>query len=95
MLDGGVHRQPLGRGVFAGDDDVDVVAAAQAVIHHREQAVGVWREIDAHDLGFLVDDVVDEARILVREAVVILPPDVRGQQVVERGDRPPPRQMFA
>src|ERR1039457_287718 len=26
---GGVHRQPLRRLIFAGDDDVDVVAAAQ------------------------------------------------------------------
>ena len=33
---------------------------------------------------------VDEARVLVREAVVILLPDVGRQQVVERGDRPAP-----
>ena len=32
-------------------------------------------------------------RILVREAVVVLLPDVRRQQVVQRGDRPPPRQL--
>ena len=30
--------------------------------------------------------------ILMREAVVILPPDVAREQVVQRGDRPPPRQ---
>ena len=29
------------------------------------------------------------------EAVVILPPDVRGQQIVERGDRPAPRDVVA
>ena len=34
-----------------------------------------------------------KAGILVREAVVILPPDVRGQQVVQRRDLPPPRQV--
>ena len=34
-----------------------------------------------------------KAGILVREAVVVLAPDVRGQQVVERGDLPPPRQV--
>ena len=34
---------------------------------------------------------VDKARILVRKAIMVLPPDVRGQQVVERGDwRTPP-----
>ena len=56
----------------------------------ESKSVRVGRQIDANDLGLLVDDVVDEARILVREAVVILAPDVRGQQVVERGDRPSP-----
>jgi len=29
----------------------------------------------AHDIGFLVDDVIEEARILVREAIVILLPE--------------------
>ena len=48
--------------MLAGDDDVDVMAAAQAVIHHREQAIGIRRQIHAHDFGFLVDDVIDEAR---------------------------------
>ena len=28
--------------------------------------------------------------ILMREAVVVLPPDVRGQQDIQRRDRPPP-----
>jgi hypothetical protein len=37
--------------------------------------------------------VVDEAGILVREAVVILPPDMRGQQIIQRGDLAPPRQL--
>ena len=85
-----VHGQPLQLRLLAGDDHVDVVAAAQAVVGHREQAVGVGRQVDADDLGLLVDDVVDEARVLVREAVVVLAPDVRGEQVVQRGDRPPP-----
>ena len=93
VLDGGVHRQPLRRRVFARDHDVDVMPAAQAVVHHRQQAVGIRRQVDAHDLGLLVHDVVDEAGILVREAVVILPPDMRGQQVVQRRDLPPPGQV--
>ena len=93
VLDGGVHRQPLRRRVFARDHDVDVMAAAQAVVHHRQQAVGIRRKVNTHDLGLLVHDVVDETGILVREAVVILAPDMRGQQVVKRGDLPPPRQV--
>ena len=65
------------RGLFAGDDHIDVIAAAQAVVGDREQAVGIGRQIDADDLGFFVHDVIDEAGILMREAVVVLPPDMR------------------
>ena len=95
MLDGLVHRQPLRRRLLAGDDDVDVVAAAEAVVGDREQAVGVGRQVDADHLRLLVDDVVDEAGVLVAEAVVVLPPDVRAEEVVERGDRPPPGDVVA
>ena len=62
MHHGGVHGQPLRKGVFAGDDDVDVMPAAQAMIKDREQAVGIRRQINAHDVGLLVDDVIDESR---------------------------------
>ena len=93
VLDGGVDRQPLRRRVLARDHDVDVMSAAQAVVHHRQQAVCIRRKVDPHDLGLLVHDVVDETGILVSEAVVILTPDMRGQQVVQRGDLPPPRQV--
>ena len=56
------------------DDDVDVVARPQAMIGHAEQAVCVRRQIDAHDIRALVGDHVKKSRILVRKAVVILPP---------------------
>ena len=95
VLDRLVHRQPLRRGLLAGDDDVDVVAAAQAVVGDREQVVGVRRQVDPDDLGLLVDDVVDEAGVLVAQAVVVLPPDVRAEEVVERGDRPAPGDVVA
>ena len=95
VLDRLVHRQPLRRRLLARHDDVDVVAAAQAVVGDREQAVGVGRQVDADDLRLLVHDVVDEARVLVAEAVVVLPPDMARQQVVQRGDRPPPGDVVA
>ena len=76
-----LHRQVVERRLLAGDDHVDVVAAAQAVVGDRQQAVGVRRQVDPDDLRLLVDDVVDEAGVLVREAVVVLPPHVRGEQV--------------
>ena len=79
MLDGGVHCEPLRRGVLAGDDNVDVVAAAQAMVHYGQQAVCIRWKIDAHNLGFLVYDEIDEPGILVSEAVVILAPNVRCQ----------------
>ena len=88
MHDGGVHGQPLRQGVLARHHDVDVVPAAQAVIEDRQQAVGVGRQVHAHDIGLLVDDVVEKAGILMREAVVILLPDVGGEQIVQRRDLP-------
>ncbi len=38
---------------------------------------------------------IDEAGILVGEAVVILPPDMRREQVIQRRDRLSPRDCFA
>ncbi len=90
MFDGGIHVQPLQLRLFAGDDDIDVVAAAQAMVGDREQRVGVRRQIDADDIRLLVHHMVDETRVLVAESVVVLPPDVRGEQVIQRGDGPPP-----
>lgn len=90
VLDRLGHRQPVRRRLLTGHHHVDVVPAAQAVVHRGEQRVRVRWQIDPHHLGLLVDDVVDEARVLVGEAVVVLPPDVAGEQVVQRGDRLPP-----
>ena len=73
---GGFDIEPLPLRLFAGDDQVDVVPAAKTVIGDREQAVRVGRQINAHDVGFFARNVVDEARILVGEAVMILPPDM-------------------
>ena len=58
-------RQPLRRRVLARDHDVNVMAAAQAVVHHRRSAVGVGRKVNTHDLSLLVHDVIDETGILV------------------------------
>ena len=65
----------------------------QAMVGHPQQRVGVRREIEPDRVGLLVGDEIDEAGILVAEAVVVLPPDMRGQQIVQRGDRLPPRQL--
>ena len=95
MHDRRFHGQPLGQRVFSRNHHVHIMPAAQAVIEDRQQAVGVGRKINAHDIGLLVDDVVEETGILVREAVVILLPDVGGEQIVQRGDLPAPGQFQA
>src|SRR5215469_15942131 len=38
---------------------------------------------------------IDEPGILMAEAVVVLAPDMARQQVIQRSDRPPPRNMVA
>ena len=91
VANGRIDVEPLPLRLLAGNDQVDVVAAAQTVIRDRQQAVGVGRQIDAHDIGFLVRDVIDEARILMGKAVVVLSPDMRREQVVQRRDRLAPR----
>ena len=63
------------------------------MIEDGQQTVRIGRQIDAHDLGLLVDDVIEEAGILVREAVVILLPNVGGEQIIQRRDLPPPGQF--
>jgi hypothetical protein len=95
VLDRLVHRQPLRRRLLASDNDVDVVAAPQAVIGHREQAIGVRRQIDADNVGLLVDDVIDEPGILMAESVVVLSPNVAREEIVQRTDRPSPGNMVA
>jgi hypothetical protein len=42
-----------------------------------QQGIGIGRQIDAYHVRFPVD-MVDKARILVAEAVVVLAPDMRG-----------------
>jgi hypothetical protein len=84
-----------GAGCFPGDHHVHVIAAAEAVFGYRQQAIGVRRQVDPDHLGFLVDDMVDEPRVLVAQPVVVLPPDMRAEQVIEGCDRTPPRDVVA
>src|SRR5205807_6148111 len=69
-----VHRQPLQLRLLVDDDQIDVVAAAQAVVGDREQAVRVRRQVDASHLSLLGDQGIDETGTLVREPVVVVAP---------------------
>ena len=86
MLDGRLHVEPLQLRLLVDDDQVDVVAAAEAMVGHREQAVGVRRQIDARHRASLREHGVDQARALVAEAVVVVAPAGRRQQDVQRRD---------
>ena len=65
VLDSGVHIQPLRLHLFAGDDDVDEVARAQAAVGHAQQRVRIRWQIHANDVGLLVHHMVDKAGVLV------------------------------
>jgi hypothetical protein len=54
------------------------------MVHRTQQAIRVRRKVDTDDIGTLVRYNVEEAGVLVREAVVILSPDSGRQQDVER-----------
>ena len=90
MLDGRIHVEILQCGLFSRHDDVYVVTAAQAMVGDGEQAVCVGRQINAHHIGLLIHHMIYEAGVLMAEAIVILPPDVGGQKIIEGSDRPAP-----
>src|ERR1017187_3179418 len=87
MRDGFVHREPLMHGLLPSYDKIDIVDRAQAVIHRRQKAVGVGRQIDPVRVALLGQEAVDEPRPLMGVAVVVLPPRFGSQKVVERGNR--------
>jgi hypothetical protein len=92
MSHGVLNGEPLGGWMFARHHHVDVVAAAQAVIHDAQQAIRIGWQVDPDDLGLLVYRMIDEPRVLMGEAIMILAPDVARQKVVQRGDGSPPRE---
>ena len=69
--DGGFHVEELDVVLLVGDDDVDVVGRAEAVVHCAEQAICIGWEVDSDDFWRLVYDDGEEAGVLVGETVVI------------------------
>ena len=90
-----VHGQPLGTGVLGGHHDVHIVPALDAVVKAAQQAVGIGGQINAYHIRLLVVHMVQEAGILVSEAIVVLLPDVGGEDIVQGGDILPPGQLGA
>ena len=81
------HGEVLQMLLLVGDDHVDVIARAQAMVGHAEQAVRIGRQIDADHVRALVGDHVKKSRVLMGEAVVVLPPDQRSNQDVDGRNR--------
>ena len=69
-----VGRQILQVWLLVGDDEVHVIAAAEAVIGDGQQAVSVRRQPGAYHPGTERDDGVQQPGPLVAEAVVVVTP---------------------
>jgi len=93
VVDGLIHVEVLEMQGLIGDDDVDVVGAAEAVVGDREEAVAIGGKIDACYLWTFVGDDIEEAGVLVGEAVVVLPPDERGDEEINGGDGGAPAEL--
>jgi hypothetical protein len=61
------------------------------MVGDAEQTIRVRGQVNANDPDAFIGDHIQKPRILMREAVVILLSDVRGQQVVQRRDLSAPR----
>jgi hypothetical protein len=52
--------------LFAGHNDIDAVPTSKTMIGDRKVFV---RKVDSHDIGLLVDDMIDEAGVVMAGAV--------------------------
>src|ERR1700751_3310732 len=86
MLNRPIHVQPLQGWLLTGDDHIYEMPSAQAAVDNPKQRVGIGWEVNSYDVRFFVDHVVDETRILVAKAIVVLSPNMRRKQIVERRD---------
>ena len=71
------------RRLLARNGQVDVIARPQHMIRHSQQRVRVRCKINPYRVRMLVRYVVDKSGVLVRKPIVILPPHVRTEQVVQ------------
>ncbi len=60
------------------------------MIRHAEQTIRIRRQIHANHIRLFIHDMIDKTRVLVRKSVVVLPPDVAGEQIIQRRDGPAP-----
>jgi len=65
------------------------------MIRHRQQAVNVGWQIDSRNSRAFIYHHIEESGVLVREAVMVLTPDCRGDQQIQGGDLFAPGQVIA
>ena len=83
MLNSVLGPEKLDMLLLIGDNHIDIVHAAEAMVHHGQEAVSIWRKVYAYYLGVFVCDDVQEPGILMREAVVVLSPDNGSEKKIE------------
>ena len=88
-------RQPLQFRLFPTSDYIHVIPAAHAVVEHVEQTVRIGWVVNTNYFAAPLHHVVDKARGLMAETVVIVTPGVAGEQDIERGERPAPGKIQA
>ena len=88
-----LHGQPLAAGVLGSHNRIHIVLAFDAVVEAGQQAVGVWRQVHAHNVCLLVGDMVKESGILVGKSVVVLLPYIGSQDKVQGSDWLPPGKL--
>ena len=69
MFEGLVHVQPLKLRLLAAGNDVDVVAAPQAVVENAQQAIAVRRVIDADGFTPARQSIVYKSGCLMAETL--------------------------
>ena len=87
------HAEPLQLGLLIDDNQVHVIATADAVIGDCEQTIRIWWLVDACDRTVLRENGIDQSWTLMAKTVMIVTPAGRGQENVERGNRLAPGQF--
>ena len=61
--------------LLVGDDHIHIVDAAQTMVCDAQQAVRIRGQVNSSHIRALVGDQIEKTRILMGEAVMVLPPD--------------------
>jgi hypothetical protein len=80
--------------LLVGHNHIHIIGAAQAVVGNTQQAVRIRRKINADNVSALVGHYIQKPRVLMGEAIVILPPHQGCNQQVERRDGSAPRKLL-